>query len=634
MTLRRPLPTATIPLFDIRPTTLFAIITIVAFIALAVVTTQPAHAVQSAIFRQSAISHPEIGYQGMVSSQDTFSSQAAADVLAEGGNAVDAAVTAGFTMAVTLPRAGNIGGGGFMLIHDAKTNRQTSIDYREQAAAAADRDMFLDESGSPVQDLSQITHLAAGVPGTVRGFELALKKFGTISLARALAPAIELAENGFPVGADLYDSLAHYKDEFALSAEAKRVFYQEDGSPWPVGALLVQKDLANTLRLIAKNGADEFYSGSIAKKIVADMENNRGIITLKDMQQYEAIERAPVKGSYRGLKVVSMPPPSSGGVHLIQMLNILERFPVEQFGHNSADAIHVMTEAMRLAYADRSKYLGDPDYVEVPSSHLTSKKYAHALARTIDMDSAAPSLDVYPGAEMKNHYESHETTHFSVIDAQGNAVSNTYTLNFSYGSKLMVPGTGILLNNQMDDFSSKPGAANAYGLIGGKCNAIEPGKRMLSSMTPTLLFKEDGTIVATGSPGGSRIINVVLQMIVNLVDHNMSVAEATVAPRFHHQWFPDVLLIEKGFSADTIRLLSGRGHKIKRQSAMGSTQTVSKENGIFLGFSDLRRRNSSTIGLPEPSQRATLMAAGNKIPTIDSNSEQPRTKVMRASFTK
>ena len=633
MTLRRPLPTATIPLFDIRPTTLFAIITIVAFIAVAVVTTQPAHAVQSAIFRQSAISHPEIGYQGMVSSQDTFSSQAAADVLAEGGNAVDAAVTAGFTMAVTLPRAGNIGGGGFMLIHDAKTNRQTSIDYREQAAAAADRDMFLDESGTPVSDLSQITHLAAGVPGTVRGFELALKKFGTISLARALAPAIELAENGFPVGADLYDSLAHYKDEFALSAEAKRVFYQEDGSPWPVGALLVQKDLANTLRLIAKNGADEFYSGSIAKKIVADMENNRGIITLKDMQQYEAIERAPVKGSYRGLKVVSMPPPSSGGVHLIQMLNILERFPIEQFGHNSADAIHVMTEAMRLAYADRSKYLGDPDYVEVPSSHLTSKKYAHALARTIDMDSAVPSLDVYPGAEMKNRYESHETTHFSVIDAQGNAVSNTYTLNFSYGSKLMVPGTGILLNNQMDDFSSKPGAANAYGLIGGKCNAIEPGKRMLSSMTPTLLFKEDGTIVATGSPGGSRIINVVLQMIVNLVDHNMSVAEATVAPRFHHQWFPDVLLIEKGFSADTIRLLSGRGHKIKRQSAMGSTQTVSKENGIFLGFSDLRRRNSSTIGLPEPSQRATLMA-GNKIPTIDSNSEQPRTRVMKASFTK
>ena len=417
--------------------------------------------------------------------------------------------------------------------------------------------MFLDGAGNPVQDLSQITHLAAGVPGTVRGFELALKKFGTIKLARALAPAIELAENGFPVSADLHDSLEHYKDEFALSAEAKRVFYQQDGSPWPTGSLLVQKDLANTLRLIAENGADEFYSGSIAKKIVADMENNRGIITLKDMQQYEAIERAPVKGSYRGLKVVSMPPPSSGGVHLIQMLNILERFPVEQFGHNSADAIHVMTEAMRLAYADRSKYLGDPDYVEVPSSHLTSKKYAHALARTIDMDSAAPSLDVYPGAKMKSPYESNETTHFSVIDAQGNAVSNTYTLNFSYGSKLMVPGTGILLNNQMDDFSSKPGAANAYGLIGGKCNAIESGKRMLSSMTPTLLFKEDGTIVATGSPGGSRIINVVLQMIVNMVDHNMSVAEATVAPRFHHQWFPDVLLgrkrIQRRHDSDTVR---------------------------------------------------------------------------------
>lgn len=596
--------------------------------------------VYAQIFRQSAISHPEIGYQGMVSSQDTFSTKAAAEVLAEGGNAIDAAVTAGFTMAVTLPRAGNIGGGGFMLIHDAQTNRQTAIDYREQASSKADRDMFLDSDGNPVDDLSQITHLAAGVPGTVRGFELALKKYGTIDLARALRPAIELAEQGFPVSEDLHESLLHYQDEFALSAEAQKVFYQPDGSPWPVGALLVQKDLATSLRLIAENGADEFYQGSIAEKIVADMRTNRGIINAEDMKTYQAVEREPLQGSYRGLKVVSMPPPSSGGTHLIQMLNILERFPMEQFGHNSADSVHVMTEAMRVAYADRSKYLGDPDYVSIPIDHLTSKKYAQALSKKIDMNSASPSLAVFPGAEMKSPYESHETTHFSVIDAAGNAVSNTYTLNFSYGSKLMVPGTGILLNNQMDDFSSKPGAANAYGLIGGKCNAIEPGKRMLSSMTPTFLFKADGTVVATGSPGGSRIINVVLQMIVNMVDHNLTVAEATVAPRIHHQWFPDVLHVEKGFSPDTIRLLASRGHKVAKQSAMGSTQTVAKQNGMFVGFSDLRRRDSLTLGVPKYVDQPARLLAGDQKPEIKKDSigisPEARTpvKVLKATFSK
>ena len=543
-------------------------------------------------------------------------------------------------MAVTLPRAGNIGGGGFMLIHDAKTNQQTSIDYREQASANADRDMFLDSDGNPIKDLSQITHLAAGVPGTVRGFELALKKYGTIDFARALQPAIELAENGFPVSEDLHDSLAHYQDQFALSPEAQQVFYQPDGSPWPVGAMLVQKDLAATLRLIAEKGADEFYHGSIAKKIVADMQANEGIIDAQDMKTYQALEREPIQGSYRGLKVVSMPPPSSGGVHLIQMLNILERFPMEQFGHNSADSVHVMTEAMRMAYADRSKYLGDPDYVSISTDRLTSKKYAHLMSKKIDMDSASPSLAVLPGAEMKAPYESHETTHFSVIDAAGNAVSNTYTLNFSYGSKLMVPGTGILLNNQMDDFSAKPGAANAYGLIGGKCNAIEPGKRMLSSMTPTFLFKEDGTLVATGSPGGSRIINVVLQMIVNMVDHNLSVAEATVTPRFHHQWFPDVLNVEKGFSPDTIRLLASRGHKVKKQLAMGSTQTVAKQNGMFVGFSDLRRRNSLTLGVPEYVDRPARLLAGDQKPRIEkasmsvSPSSRNPVKVLKASLSK
>lgn len=559
----------------------------------------PTSAAQApAIYRETAISHPEIGYRGMVSSQDVHATDAAVAVLDEGGNAVDAAVTAGLTLAVTLPRAGNIGGGGFMLVHDAKTGSQTSIDYREQAGAAAHADMFLDDNGQPIADLSRVTHLAAGVPGTLRGFELALKKFGSIDMKRALAPAIKLAEEGFPVSEDLFESLQHYRNEFALSPEAMRVFYQPDGSPWPVGHRLVQSDLAKTLRRVAENGVDEFYTGQTARLIVDDMVANGGILTSEDLANYKALERRPLTGSYRGVKVVSMPPPSSGGTHLIQMLNILERFPMEQFGHHSADSIHVMAEAMRLAYADRSRYMGDPDFVDVPVDYLTSRKYAIALAERIDMKSATPSMTVLPGQNMRAPFESHETTHFSVIDADGNAVSNTYTLNFSYGSKLMVPGTGILLNNQMDDFTAKPGAANAYGLIGGRANAIAPGKRMLSSMTPTLLFREDGSIVATGSPGGSRIINVVLQMIVNLIDYDMSVAEATVSPRFHHQWFPDSLGLENGFSPDTIRLLAARGHKIRRQAAIGSTQTVCRFDGVFVGFSDLRRRNSKTLGLP------------------------------------
>ena len=552
---------------------------------------------QSAIYRESAITHPEIGYKGMVATQDVLATRAAAKVLADGGNAVDAAVTTGFVLAVTLPRAGNIGGGGFMLVHDVKTGEQTAIDYRETAAAKASRDMFLGEDGEPVKDLSRITHLAAGVPGTVRGLAYALEKYGTITLEEALAPAIELAENGFVVTEDLHDSLEHYQSEFALSPVAREVFYQADGTAWPVGELLVQKDLAKSLRLIAENGADEFYSGSLAKLIAKDMADNGGLISEADLASYKVVERKPIVGTYRGMKIVSMPPPSSGGVHLVQMLNILERFPLEQMGHNSAASVHVMTEAMRYAFADRSRYLGDPDFVQVPVEQITSKPYAVSLAKKIDLESAGTSLAIYPGQEMKMPFESNETTHFSVIDGMGNAVSNTYTLNFSYGSKLMVPGTGILLNNQMDDFSAKPGAANAYGLIGGKSNAIEPGKRMLSSMTPTMLFREDGTLVATGSPGGSRIINVVLQMLVNLTDYNMSVSEATVAPRFHHQWFPDVLFLERGFSADTVRLLAARGHKIKAQPAMGSTQTVSRTNDVFLGFSDPRRRNSLTVGI-------------------------------------
>jgi gamma-glutamyltranspeptidase/glutathione hydrolase len=539
-----------------------------------------------------------VGYGGMVATQDAHATKAAAEVLAEGGNAIDAAVTAGFALAVTLPRAGNIGGGGFMVVNLADTHQQMSIDYREKAPKAATRDMFLDAKGNPVADLSQITHLAAGVPGTVRGLTLALEKYGTISLQRALAPAIKLAEEGFPVGEDLFDSLKFYSDDFEAAPEAMKIFFQPDHSPWPIGSILVQKDLAKSLRLISEQGPDAFYKGAIAEAIVADMAANGGLITAADLEAYKPILRKPVTGTYRGLKVVSMPPPSSGGVHLIQMLNILERFPIEQFGHNSADAIHVSAEAMRLAYADRSRYLGDPDFTDIPTAQLISKKYARGLAERIDPKHATPSLEVAPGLDPLERFESNETTHFSVIDRHGNAVSNTYTLNFSYGSKLVVPGTGILLNNEMDDFSAKAGVPNAYGLIGGRRNAIEPEKRMLSSMTPTLIFKEDGSIIATGSPGGSRIINIVLEMVCNLADHDMNVAEATAAPRFHHQWFPDEIRVERGFSPDTIRLLAGRGHKVRLGPALGSTQTVSFSAGVFQGASDPRRRGALTIGLP------------------------------------
>ncbi|MGK0189636.1 MAG: gamma-glutamyltranspeptidase/glutathione hydrolase, partial [Verrucomicrobiales bacterium] len=461
---------------------------------------------QSAIHSDAAIVHPVAGYGGMVATQDAHATKAAADVLVEGGNAVDAAVTAGFALAVTLPRAGNIGGGGFMIIHLADARKQIAIDYREKAPLAAHRDMFLDERGNPVADLSRITHLAAGVPGTVRGLALALEKHGTISLQQALAPAIALAEEGFPVGEDLFDSLSSYTAAFKSVPEAMKIFFQPDTTPWPVGSLLVQSDLAKSLRLISELGPDAFYTGPIAEAIVKDMEVNGGLITAADLAAYKPRIRKPIAGTYRGLKVVSMPPPSSGGVHLIQMLNMLERFPIEQAGHNSADAIHFTAEAMRIAYADRSRYLGDPDFTDVPTAQLISKKYARELAKKIDPDHATPSLEVAPGIDPMERFESNETTHFSVIDRFGNAVSNTYTLNFSYGSKLVVPGTGILLNNEMDDFSAKPGVPNAYGLIGGRRNAIEPEKRMLSSMTPTLLFKEDGGIVATGTPGGSRII--------------------------------------------------------------------------------------------------------------------------------
>lgn len=546
--------------------------------------------------RDREILHPVVGKSGMVSTQEELATLAGLEVLKEGGNAIDAAVTIGFTLAVTLPEAGNLGGGGFMLVHLAKTQENIAIDYREKAPLAANKDMFLDFNGQVNPTKSKFSHLAVGVPGTVAGMVMALEKYGTISLARALQPAIFLAEKGFPINQYIYLTLLEAKDKMQPYPASMAIFYKPDGTPYQMGEILVQKDLAQSLKMIAKEGKKAFYQGSIANAIVAEMKANGGLITKEDLAKYQPVIRQPVKGDYRGYEIYSMPPPSSGGVHLIQLLNILEKFPLQSFGHNSDRTIHLMAESMKLAYADRAKFLGDPDFVSVPVKQLIDKKYADILRQKINPERATPSQKIAPG----NPYqfkESDSTTHYSVIDKYGNAVANTYTLNLSYGSCITVPGTGILLNNEMDDFSAKPGVPNAFGVIGGKFNAIEPEKRMLSSMTPTIVLKDGKPFLVTGSPGGSRIITTTLQLIINVIDFKMNIAQATNAIRIHHQWLPDRLEVEKGLSEDTINLLKSKGHQVEIVNAIGSTQSVMSINGILYGASDRRRPGALTLGI-------------------------------------
>ncbi|HEY9706781.1 MAG TPA: gamma-glutamyltransferase, partial [Oculatellaceae cyanobacterium] len=497
-----------------------------------------AHAQDSAIYSPKDIFHPVTSKNGMVASQERYATKAGLDVLKEGGNAVDAAVTVGFTLAVTLPEAGNLGGGGFMLMHLAKNHQTLAIDYREKAPKAATRDMFLNANGEADPNKSRYSYLAVGVPGTVAGLTMALEKYGTISLQRALKPAIELAEKGFPVDEDLHTSLIAVQQRMQASPASMAIFYKPGGVPYEVGDILVQKDLAKSLRLIAKEGIKAFYQGAIAQAIVADMQANGGLITKEDLAAYQPVTRKPIRGTYRGYELYSMPPPSSGGVHLVQMLNLLEGFPIRELGHNTAQTIHLMVESMKLAYADRSMFLGDPDFVTVPVAGLTSKNYANELRRKINVNQATPSQKIAPG-NPNQFSESNDTTHYSVMDKYGNIVSNTYTLNFPYGTSLTAAGTGILLNNEMDDFSAKPGVPNAFGLVGGESNAIEPEKRMLSSMTPTIVMKDGKPYLVTGSPGGSRIITTVLQVVLNVIDHKMNIAAATNAIRVHHQWLPD-----------------------------------------------------------------------------------------------
>ena len=513
----------------------------------------PVAAQETPIIGYNAIHHPVVARHGMVVSADGIASRAGLEILRAGGNAVDAAVAVGFALAVTVPRAGNIGGGGFMLVYLAKEKRTVAIDYREMAPAAAGRDMFLDAAGNVDGGRSRFTHLASGVPGTVAGLLHALDRYGTMSRRQVMAPAIRLAREGFAIGFGLADSLKRAQQRLSRDADARAIFFKPDGGLYDYGETLVQRDLAATLSRIADQGAPGFYGGETARMIAAEMKAGGGLITTADLAAYRAVERQPVRGTFHGYEVVAMPPPSSGGVHIIEMLNILEGYRLRELGHNSARTIHLMAEAMKHAYADRSEYLGDPDFYKVPVARLTARDYAATIRASIDPERARPSTDIAPGRLAV--YESPQTTHFSLMDRFGNAVSNTYTLNLSYGSGYVVKGAGFLLNNEMDDFSAKPGVPNAFGLLGNKANAIAPGKRPLSSMTPTLIFRDGKPVVVTGSPGGGRIINAVLQVALNVMAFDMNIAAAVAVPRIHHQWLPDVLWMEPGISPDTVRLL-------------------------------------------------------------------------------
>lgn len=538
--------------------------------------------------------HPVRAQQGMVASVDAMATQVGVDILRQGGNAVDAAVAVGYALAVTHPQAGNLGGGGFMMLR-TKEGKTVAIDFREMAPEQATRDMFLDGEGNPDAKKSLTSHLASGTPGTVAGFSLALEKYGTLPLNKVIQPAIKLAQDGFIINSALADDLKTYGSEVLPHHANSKAIFWKDGEPHKQGEKLVQTNLAKSLTLIAQNGPDAFYKGAIAEQIADEMHHNGGLLSKADLANYKAIERTPISGEYRGYEVFSMPPPSSGGIHIVQILNILENFDLHKYGFGSADAMQLMAEAEKQAYADRSEYLGDPDFVKVPWQALTNKAYAKSIAERIDLNKAKPSSEIKPGKLAP--YESNQTTHFSVVDKDGNAVAVTYTLNTTFGTGIVAGNTGILMNNEMDDFSAKPGVPNVYGLVGGDANAVGPRKRPLSSMSPTIVVKDGKTWLVTGSPGGSRIITTVLQMVVNTVDFGMNVAEATNAPRFHHQWLPDELRVEKGFSPDTLKLLEGKGQKVVLKEAMGSTQSIMVgPDGTLYGASDPRSPDDLTAG--------------------------------------
>jgi len=541
----------------------------------------------------AASREPVRARHGMVASTSKLASQVGVDVLRRGGNAVDAAIAVAFALAVTYPAAGNLGGGGFMMIR-LRDGRTTAIDYREMAPAAANRNVYLDERGElkKGEGGSLIGYRAPGVPGTVAGMELALRKYGSgrLNWAQLVEPARRLAAEGFALPYNLARSLKANADELGLYPESKKV-YLNSGNFWNEGDVWRQPELAATFARMQRFGPREFYEGQTARLIAADMRAHGGLITLEDMKNYVAKEREPLRSTYRGFEVISMPPPSSGGAVLIEMLNILEGFDLRHMGASSSERYHVETEAMRRAFADRAEYMGDADFVNVPVAGLIDKTYAERLRKNIRMERASTSAEVKAGQPAGAEEE--ETTHFTVLDADGNCVSNTYTLNDSFGSKVVMKGTGVLMNDEMDDFAAKPGTPNMFGLIQGERNAVAPRKRPLSAMTPTFVLRKDGSLwFAVGSPGGPTIINTVLQVITNVIDFDMNIQQAVDAPRIHHQWLPDEVVYEPfGMSADTFRALEERGHKITQKPRyMGDAQgiMIEEKTGVRLGASDPR----------------------------------------------
>ena len=554
-----------------------------------------AQALQSAAINEyNAINHPVVGRNGMVASQNADATRVGIEIMRQGGNAIDAAVAVGLALAVTLPRAGNLGGGGFMLVHLAEEDRTVAVDFREVAPGLAHRDMYFGSDGGIDDEEYRFSHKSSGVPGTVAGLDHILREYGTMSWAEVAEPAIRLARDGIVVTDDLANNLRASKSRLTQNPATAAAFYKADGSDYEVGEILRQPDLAWSLEQLREGGADAFYRGTIADRIIADMEAHNGIITREDLEGYRVLERDPVAGRYRGFDVRAMSAPSSGGMHIVQMQNILDRFPISELGYGSADAMHIMAEAMKLAYADRSKYLGDPDFVDLPVRQLTSVDYAATLAAGIEMDSARPSEEIAPGD--LTAYESPETTHYSVMDADGNAVVNTYTLMFSYGSGVVIDGAGFLMNNNMGNFTLRPDIPDAFGLMGSVDNQITAGRRPVSSMTPIIVLRDGVPYLLTGSPGGSRIITTNLQLLLNVLGHEMNIADATVRPRIHHQWQPDRLEVESGFGPDAIRILMDRGHNVVPGRAMGSLQTVLFDGNLFYGFSDPRRPGALSLG--------------------------------------
>lgn len=553
-----------------------------------------------AFISRTARFHPVPAENGMVAAQDKIAAEVGRDILKDGGNAIDAAVATGFALAVTHPQAGNLGGGGFMMIALAEEKKVIAIDYREMAPSTSTRNLFLNDKGEVDEQKSRFSRAAAGVPGTVAGMIHVLEKYGTMPLDKVLAPAIRLAEEGFPVPYGLSYSLSQAKERFEADPSSVGYFMHPDGTAYKPGEILKQPDLAKTLRAISEKGSAGFYEGWVADAIVAEM-GNEGLISLDDLKNYKVVEREPVRGTFRGYEIASMPPPSSGGSHLVQMLNILEGYELKALGHNSADYIQRLVETMRRAYADRAEHMGDPDFWDVPVSWLTSPDYAQKLRGQINLAQATKSADISAGKPAPK--ESEQTTHYSVMDKQGNAVANTYTINFAFGSGYSVDGAGFLLNNEMDDFSAKPGVPNAYGLIGGEANAIEAKKRPLSSMTPTIVLKDGKPLLATGTPGGSTIITVVMQILLNVLEFDMNIAEATAAPRIHHQWLPDLVYVEPGISNDTLRLLEFRGYLLPKEDnasvqrrLLGRTNSIMAQEGYLFGSADPRAQDGAIAG--------------------------------------